>query len=308
MVNLMIDISTRAMRAMIALAELRNFSLAAERCFVTQSALSQMVRKLEGDIGLQLVDRDRRHVNLTAEGLRFVATARRVMHEMDEIEHDLNEHVTARKGRVAIAALASLAAHWLPPVVAKYKLKFPGVELGVFDVSPPEALELVRTRQADFGITAEGPGRSGVEAQLLFTEDFVVVCHRSHPLANKRRMRLEDLAGHTLIRFTRSGSMAQYLDASLRSAGLIDSGLEVNQLPTVAGLVASNLGLAVVPELTIPYFDRQKVVIVPLAVLELRREIYLVQASGKQLSKAAREFITLFNSCNLRSQVAALRK
>jgi DNA-binding transcriptional LysR family regulator len=165
-----------------------------------------------------------------------------------------------------------------------------------------------RTRQENFGITAEELGRSGVEAQLLFTEDFVEVCHKSHPLANKRRIRLEDLASRTLIRFTRSGSMAQYLDASLRSASLVDSGLEVNQLPTVAGLVASNLGLAVVPELTIPYFGRQHVMIVPLAAPELRREIYLVQASGKQLSKAAKEFIALFNSCSLRSQVSALHK
>jgi LysR family carnitine catabolism transcriptional activator len=295
----MIDISTRVMRAMIALDELRNFSLAAERCFVTQSALSQLVRKLESDVGLQLVDRDRRHVTLTPEGLRFVATARRVMHEVGEIELDLKEHATARKGRVAIAALASLAAHWLPQIVADYRLKFPGIELGIFDVSPPEALELVRTRQADFGITAEGPGRSGVQARLLFNEGFVVVCHKDHPLATRRRLTPGDLGGHAYIRFTRSGSLAQYLNSSLRGAKLVDSGLEVNHLPTVAGLVASNLGISVVPELTVPYFDRTHVVTIPLIAPELLRPIYLVQASGKQLSKAANEFIGLLETSNL---------
>jgi LysR family carnitine catabolism transcriptional activator len=295
----MIDISTRAMRAMIALDDLRNFSLAAERCHVTQSALSQLVRKLENDVGLQLVDRDRRHVALTSEGLRFVATARRVMHELDEIELDLKEHATARKGRVAIAALASLAAHWLPQIVVRYQRDFPNIEIGVFDVSPPEALELVRTRQADFGITAEGPGRSGVEAQLLFTEDFAVVCHVEHALAKKRRVTLDDLAGQTYIRFTRSGSMAQYLDTSLSGAGLVDSGLEVNQLPTVAGLVASKLGISVVPDLTRPYFDQKRVAIVPLIAPNIQRSIYLVWASGKQLSRAAVEFIAILKASEL---------
>lgn len=284
---------------MVALEDLRNFSLAAERCFVTQSALSQMVRKLEDDVGLQLVDRDRRHITFTAEGLRFVATARRVMQELGEIELDLKEHASARKGRIGIAALASLAAHWLPRLIAQYRLRFPGIELNLFDVAPPRALELVRTRQADFALTAEGPGRSGVEARLLFSEKFMVVCHRDHALARKRRLVLGDLDGHAYIRFTRTGSLAQYLESSLRNTKLVDSGLEVDQLATVAGLVACNLGISVVPELTLPYFDAKAVAVIPLVAPDLSRPIYLVCASGKQLSKAAQEFIGLLGKSEL---------
>jgi LysR family transcriptional regulator, carnitine catabolism transcriptional activator len=297
----MIDISTRALRAMIALGELGNFSLAAERCHVTQSALSQLVRKLELDVGLQLVDRDRRHARLTAEGQRFVATARRVMQELGEIELDLKEHATARKGRISFAALASLAAHWLPQVVAEYKRKFPDIELSMFDVSPPEALELIRSRQADFGVTAQGPGRTGVQSRLLFNEGFMVVCHKSHPLAAARHLTLADLNGHTYIRFARSGSLAQYLETSLRTAHLVDSGMEVNQLPTVAGLVGSNLGISVVPELTVPYFDQNAVATIPLLAPNLQRPIYLVHASGKQLSKPAEMFIQLMQATTLKS-------
>lgn len=295
----MIDISSRVLRAMIALDELRNFSLAAERCHVTQSALSQMVRKLEDDVGLQLVDRDRRHVQFTPEGLRFVATAQRVMQELDDIDIDLKDHAYARRGRINIASLPSLAAHWLPPIVAAYKKAFPGIELGLFDSTPLRALELVRLRQADFAITADGPGRPGLEARLLFREKFVLACHRTHPLAQKSRLELKDLDGCSYIRLIRSGSIAQHLESALRSIALQDTGLEVEQVATVAGLVASNLGVSVVPELTVPYFDTKQVAIVGLDAPELNRPVYVVTAAGKTLSKAAQEFVDLLDRSEL---------
>ena len=295
----MIDISSRVLRAMIALDELRNFSLAAERCCVTQSALSQMVRKLEDDVGLQLVDRDRRHVQFTPEGLRFVATAQRVMHELDEIDIDLKDYASARRGRINIAALPSLAAHWLPPIVAAYKKAFPGIELGLFDSTPLRALELVRLRQADFAITADGPGRPGLEARLLFREKFVFACHHTHPLAEKRKLTLADLNGCSYIRLIRSGSIAQHLESALRSVELRDTGLEVEQVATVAGLVANNLGVSVVPELTVRYFDPEQVAIVELAAPELNRPVYVVTPAGKTLSKAAQEFVRLLDRSEL---------
>ena len=87
--------------------------------------------------------------------------------------------------------------------------------------------------------------------------------------------------------------MAQYLEPAIRSAKLADSGFEIDQMVTAAGLVASNLGITIVPELTKPYFDRDRVAFVPLEAPDLSRAIYLVWASGRQLSKASQEFVAL---------------
>ena len=174
----MLDVSTRTLRALIALDEARHFSLAAERCNITQSALSQAIGKLEQQIGLRLVDRDRRRVNFTGEGERMVATARRVVLELDEISHDLREYAALRKGRVVIAAQPSLAAHWLPPTITQFKARYPGVSVGLFYAAPDRALELVRQRLADVALTAKGPGMVGLQHRLLFHDRFVVVCPR----------------------------------------------------------------------------------------------------------------------------------
>ena len=110
----MINVSTRVLRALIALDELRHFSLAAERCNVTQSAFSQMIAKLEAEVGLRLVVRDRRRVSLTGDGERLVAAARRIVAELDEIGADLRDRASMGKGRVAVATSPPFAAHWLP--------------------------------------------------------------------------------------------------------------------------------------------------------------------------------------------------
>jgi DNA-binding transcriptional LysR family regulator len=291
----MFETSTRVLRAMIALDELRHFSLAAERCHVTQSALSQMVTKLESEVNLRLVDRDRRRVLLTPEGERFVATARRVMAELEEISADLRDHSKLRKGRVIITAQPSLAAHWLPPIIAAYQARYPGVQVGLHDAGPDKALEQVRQRQADIALTARGPGLSGVQHRLLFQDRFAVVCPRSHPLAKRRSVPISALAGQRFIRLVRNGSIAQHLEQALRDVRIADTGLEVEQVATLAGLVASELGVSVVPMASLHYFDPERVAAIKLAE-DLSRPIYLVWAAASQLSPAAESFVEMLKT------------
>jgi len=292
----MFEISTRVLRAMIALDELRHFSLAAERCHVTQSALSQMISKLEREVNLRLVDRDRRRVLLTPEGERFVATARRVMAELEEISADLRDHSKLRKGRVIVTAQPSLAAHWLPPIIAAYQARYPGVQVGLYDAGPDKALDQVRQRQADIALTARGPGLTGVQHRLLFHDRFAVVCPRSHPLARRKSVPLAALEGQRFIRLIRNGSIAQHLDQALRDVRIVDTGLEVEQVATLAGLVASELGVSVVPVASLHYFDPERVAAIKLAEEHLSRPIYLVWPAASQLSPAAESFVEMLKT------------
>lgn len=289
----MLEISTRVLRAMIALDELRHFSLAAERCNVTQSALSQMISKLEYQIDLRLVDRDRRRVSLTPEGERFVETARRVLVELEEISEDLRDHASMRKGRVMVTALPSLAAHWLPPAIAHFRTQYPGIRVSVTDAPPDRSLEQVRHRQADFALTARGPGMVGFQHRLLFEERFVLACHRQHPLARRKKLQLADIAGHDYIRLIRAGSISQHLDRFFRDNEINDTGLEVEQVATLAGLIANNLGVSLVPSMAVAYFDPKLVATIPVTDADFSRPIYLVWRSAGSLGPAAQRFIDM---------------
>lgn len=281
---------------MIALDELRHFSLAAERCHVTQSALSQMVSKLERTVNMRLVDRDRRRVILTSDGERFVAAARRVMAELDEVSADLRERGDLRKGRIVVTAQPSLAAHWLPPIIAAFRERHPGVQVGLYDAPPDKALEQVRQRQADLALTARGPGLAGLQHRLLFEDRFAVVCPRSHALARRKTVSIGALEGQDFIRLIRNGSIAQHLDHALRAVRVVDTGLEVEQVATLAGLVASGLGISIVPMAALPYFDPQRVAAVRLAEEDLIRPIYLVWPAASQLNPAAERFVQMLKT------------
>lgn len=288
----MIDVSTRVLRGLIALDEVRHFSLAAERCHVTQSAFSQMIAKLEAEVGLRLVDRDRRRVSLTADGERLLASARRIVAELDEISADLRDRASMATGRVAVATSPAFAANWLPQLIAQFRATYPGVRVELFDHLPPHCMELVRERQADFAIVSAPGPLIGLQYRVLLQESFVLACPAGHRLAARKRVDMGDLEGARLVRYARSGTFGQHLAYLMRGIQVEDA-MEVEHLPTVAGLVAAGLGVSVVPSIAVPFFDPARVRLVPIASAGLDRPIHLVWQQARVLGPAAQAFVDM---------------
>ncbi|RYY63711.1 MAG: LysR family transcriptional regulator, partial [Comamonadaceae bacterium] len=112
------NISFRDLEACLAVADLQNFGRAAERCHLSQSAFSTRIAAIEQELGARLFDRTTRAVEPTKEGALFIESARRLVGDFAELVDDFQQHTSHRKGRVAIAALPSIASAWLPAVFA----------------------------------------------------------------------------------------------------------------------------------------------------------------------------------------------
>jgi DNA-binding transcriptional LysR family regulator len=285
------NLSTRDLRGFLALAEARHFRRAAERSRLSQAAFSQLIRRVEAAAGARLFERSTRQVSLTAEGEVLAAAAARILADIEGALADLQDHVARRKGRVGVAALPSLAAGPLPGIFAEYRGRYPGVQIELFDALSDRCVALVREGRADFALTAAGPSLVEFETRPLTTDDFHLVCRRDHPLAGRRRVRLRDLAGHPIIHLARSTSVRQHLDPLLRDIPHAASGLEVEQLATAAALIASGLGVSVVPALTLSYFG--DLAAVPMDEPGLARRILVVQRKGRGLSAAAQAMLEL---------------
>ena len=281
------NLSTRLLQAFLALADCRHFGHAAERCHVSQSAFSAMIQKLETATGARLFERDTRNVSLTPEGEVFVEVARQLVADMEAALADMNDYVARRKGRVAIAALPSLAAGWLPPVLAAYRQRHPGVAVELFDAISDQCLDLLRQGKADIALTAPGPNLLEFTTQPLCADPFYLVCRKDHALAGKRRIKVAQLAGCEMIHLARSTSVRQHLDAVLRPGAVIHTGLEVEHLATLAALIESGLGVSVVPELTLFQFRLPNLVAIPVDAPELVRPLLIVTPKERSLSIAA---------------------
>lgn len=284
------DLSTRQLRAFLALADLRHFTRAAEACHLSQPAFSTLVRALEESVGTRLFDRNTRSVQLTPEGRLFEPSARRLLADMGRALGDLGDHVERRKGRVHVAALPSLAAGWLPALFAEFRQTWPGIELALSDQLSDACIDLVRGGQADFAL-ASGSTRVADAAELrmrvLCTDRFHLVCRADHPLASEPRLTLRKLAPWPFIHMTRNSSVRQALEAALHPLAM-NTVLEVEQLATVMGMVEAGLGISVVPTLTLYQFRRETIATRPLPMPQLTRRIYLVQRRDGSLSAAAR--------------------
>jgi len=284
------DLSTRQLRAFMALAQLRNFTRAAHACHLSQPAFSALVRTLEESVGVRLFDRNTRSVALTPEGRLFEPAARRLLEDAALALTDLADHAERRRGRVHIAALPSLAAGWLPQILAEFHARWPGVELTLSDLLSDPCIDLVRSGQADFALAAGGarPADAGeLRLQLLCADRFHLVCRADHPLAREPRLTLRKLAPWPFIHMTRNSSVRQALEAAIHPLGM-NTLLEVEQLATVTGMVEAGLGISVVPELTLYQFRRDTLATRPLPLPESQhRRIYLVQRREGSLSAAA---------------------
>ncbi|MBT2325489.1 LysR family transcriptional regulator [Variovorax paradoxus] len=283
------DLSTRQLRAFLALVDLCNFTRAAQACHLSQPAYSAVIRTLEETVGTRLFDRNTRSVQLTPEGRLFEPSARRLLADMGRALEDLGDHVERRKGRVHVAALPSLAAGWLPALFAEFRQAWPGIELALSDQLSDACIDLVRGGQADFALASGGTrvaDAAGLRMRVLCTDRFHLVCRADHPLAVEPRLTLRKLAPWPFIHMTRNSSVRQALEAALHPLAM-NTVLEVEQLATVMGMVEAGLGISVVPTLTLYQFRRETIATRPLSMPQLTRRIYLVQRREGSLSAAA---------------------
>lgn len=281
------SLSGRLIDAFLALEETRRFSLAAQRCHMSAPAFSQMVARLEEQVGARLFDRTTRHVTLTPEGEVFAQGARRIASEMRAAIDNLQDRAQRRTGRVSVAAPPSLAADWLPGQLSVFRQRYPGIDLRLRDVVSDVCLDAVRRGEVDFGLNAQ-PGNSlEFEAVKLLDEPLYLICRSDDPLASRRTVRLSHLRQRAYIHTLRSGSIWQRLQPLLHDLDIQDTGIEVDQLGTLAGLVAHGFGISLVPRSALQLCQRDSLSAVPLHGDSASRPIYLVRSRYRSLSMAA---------------------
>ena len=240
------NVSTRDLDAFLALAQTQHFTRAAERCNLSQSAFSQKISRIEAAAGLRLFERSTRLVTLTPEGEVFVEEARRIRSDLRQALIGLQDLAQRRVGRVAVAALPSAAAEWMPPVIARYRAANPRIKVELYDTLAATGLSMLRDGRVDIAITA-GDDLQEFDCQVLRQEKYFLVCRDDHPLAPRRSVTLAQAMGSDMMHLARSSSVRQNLQVQLGASEAPVDGLEVEHLATLAALIAQGLGVSVVP-------------------------------------------------------------
>lgn len=280
------NLSVKHLRAFVALATHRNFTRAAQACHLSQSAFSALIQTLEEQAGARLFERTTRSVELSVEGKRFEDVAARLLSDFETAFAELRDHAERRKGRVAIAALPSIAAGDLPPILAAFRQRYPGIAMELFDLLADGCIDLVRRGRVDLALAPAPAQDRDLRIEPLIADTFHLVCPADHPLASRKRIPPQALAGLPFIQLSRTSSVRQHLDAALHPLKL-NGVMEVEHLATVAGLVAAGLGVTAVPALALFQFRLEGLAVRPLQMPSLVRDICLIRLKDRGDSAAA---------------------
>ncbi|HTX46762.1 MAG TPA: LysR family transcriptional regulator [Solirubrobacteraceae bacterium] len=284
----------RQLRYLVALAEERNFTRAAEREHIAQPALSQQIRRLESDAGVTLVERTTRRVALTEAGELLAVRARRILAELDAARADLAALTGIQTGHVLIGAIHTMGPVDLSLALGAFHQQHPGVELTVREEASEELAELLRVDELDLAFLSvtERIESHGIGLHPLVTEELVAIVARNHRLGGRRRVRMAELAGERFIAFREGARLRELLITAGHAAGFEpEIALESNESQLIRRLVARELGVAIVPRSdagTDPELSVATLVEPPLT-----RDITLAWREGRRHPPATAAFIDM---------------
>ena len=258
----------RRFRYFVAVAEELHFRRAAERLHLAQPALSQQVKKLETELGVDLFNRTRRGVALTRAGAVFLEEARRVLRMADEAARAAQEAASGAVGRLRVGLLADAVPASVPRAIVRFSTRFPGVEVIPETLSARRAIEDVRAGRLDIAVVALPAPITGLKTTFLGEEGTVAAIADRHPLSGGTSVPVHRLADQRLVMLPRATNPAFHdgVIAACRDAGFTPSIIETTdpQIEHALLSVAGGAGIALVPASAADRYTTPGVRLLPL--------------------------------------------
>jgi DNA-binding transcriptional LysR family regulator len=279
------------------LVETRSFSQAAERNFVTQSAVSQQVRSLESKFKRRLLERvrGRRDLHLTQAGETFYEASREVLRAYEQLQEGMRRQSGTVSGTVRVATVYSVGLHELPPVVREFMTRYPQAKIDLEYSRTTRIVRDVLSGAVELGLVAYPEKRRGLEVIPLAGDRLVLICPPSHAFAGRKKLKASELQGQDFVLFERDIPTRRATDRILRAHGVtVHRAAEFDNIETIKRAVEVGLGVAVVPRPSV--LDEQRsgqLAVIQLAEPEWERTVGVVYRSDRALGTAAKKFIEL---------------
>jgi len=279
------------------LVDLKSFSLAAERNFITQSAVSQQIRSLEEKFKRRLLERvrGRREIKLTPAGEVFYRESKGVLEAYDQLQESLRGVVGKIGGTVKVATVYSVGLHELPAKVGEFMSKFPTAKIDLEYSRTTKVVRDVLDGTVELGVLAYPEQRRGLSIGLMPSQPLVVICPRDHKLASKKQVKAKDLKGLDFVHFERDTPTRKATDRILRAHGVeINKVAEFDNIETIKRAVEVGFGVAIVPLASVADEERMgQLSVVKLAEKEWVRPVGVIFRSDRDLSLAAKKFVQI---------------
>jgi len=283
----------RALQYFVKLADLKHFSKAAEACFVSQPTLSTQIKKLEEELGVQLVERSPKMIMLTPVGEEISTRARLILNDIEQIRSVARRSSNPAEGSLRLGLFPTLAPYFLPHVVPSIRSRYPSLRLQLAEEKTDDIIGMLQSGELDAALLALPINSEGMVVDVLFEEPFVLALPGGHPLADASEVTLDDLRGAELLLLEEGHCLR---DHALEVCALAHARERVDfhatSMETLRQMVAAGVGITLMPLLSVkpPIAATDNVVLRPFAAPAPARTVALVWRNSSALSTFLREF------------------
>lgn len=287
----MANITLKQLRTFVAVAESGRFRLAAETVNLTQSAVSILIKELEGQLGVSLFDRHTRFVGLTEAGKRLLPLAMDILERVDGAVDSMVDISALKSGRVTVASAIVLAATYLPSRIASFMRKYPDIRIDLRDVSEDEIRQLLINGEADIGIGTSRFLEHEINEKELFVDHLALFCPADDELAHKKFISWTDFNNRPFIALTPENPLQRRIDELLEVNGVTTKRqFAVRFSTTLMALINEGLGIGILPAGSKGLSSMANIVMRPITDQMVPRAVVALTLRERTLSPAARSF------------------
>ena len=295
--NLTLDldraVTLRQLRTFKTVADLKSFSLAAQRLKLSQPSVSYQVKELEETLGLPLLDRLGKRVELTEAGTLLYGYARRMLDVLDEATVAVEEMRGIKRGNLRVGASTTVGIYLLPAALGAFKKLHPGLVISLEIGTRARVQEQVLRNELDLAVV--GPASKDPELSIIpfISDELVVVAPAGHPLATRRGLTLKDLADQPFVmREAASGSRWSLEKAARKAGAKLIVAMELGSNGAIKHAVESGLGLAVISRFACTLeLSSGRLVELDVRGFPIRRDWHIVHLRRRKLPTSVSAFI-----------------
>ncbi|AIF50265.1 LysR family transcriptional regulator [Pelosinus sp. UFO1] len=279
----------RQLEYFLMVSKTNSFTRAAERLYVSQPAVTNAIRSLEEELGIQLFDRNQKQAILTTEGQVFCKHVENIMRGVSTTIFEINELKNLNNGVLTLAITPIAGTRPIPMFLKMFKKQYPNIKLSFIEGNVPEIQTLLIEDKADLGIVILGDNNILLDYTRLGSQELVVCCSKEHCFQRKNSIELSELVNEPLILLTQNCLLRKIIIKEFERLNTLPQiAFESNHIQTIKSLVACNAGLTILPQ----DLCDTSLITIPLNT-PVMIDIAIAIKKNKALSHAAQAFLDL---------------
>ena len=283
----------RDLEQFVAVAETGSIARAAERCHTVASAVSKRLSDLEESFGMPLLVRGAKGVELTPAGHTFLARARSVLHQAEQLDEEIRRHAAGARGHVRVFANISAIVEFLPAALAAFLAKYPDIHIHLEEHVSTGVAAGVADNLADFGIMGSTAAVDGLAMTPFRNDELVVVLKPDHEMAQRDGLTFGDIVQQPLVGLHANSSLHHLLARAAADAGRpLNVRIRVTSFDAVCAMVAAGLGIGIIPKAAAAaYAAELRLNAIALTDAWAKRQLFICTRVNEPLPGAAQRLL-----------------